>query len=91
MDLLCYEEIEYNFIEETNGCNICYESFLKNLNVKDAPLYAALPASIVFILLITTTAPCVVFSGLGFNWFISMSPKLIYFSVNDRTHRFTMV
>ena len=30
--------------------------FLKILNVKDALLFAALPASIVFILLITTTA-----------------------------------
>jgi hypothetical protein len=29
--------------------------FLKILNVKDVNLYAALPASIVFILLITTT------------------------------------
>jgi hypothetical protein len=66
MDLLCYEEIKYNFIEETNECNICYEFFLKILNVKDAVLHAALPASIVFILLITTTAPCVVFSGQVF-------------------------
>ena len=23
MDLLSYEEIKYNFIEETNECNIC--------------------------------------------------------------------
>jgi len=39
---------------------------LKILNVKDVLLYAALPASIVFILLITTTAPCVGFNGLAF-------------------------
>ena len=58
MDLLSYEEIKYNFIEETNECNICYDVFLKILNVKDAPLCAALPASIVFILLITTIALC---------------------------------
>jgi hypothetical protein len=50
MDLLCYEEIEYNYLEETNECNICYELFFKFLNVKDVNLYAALPASIVFIL-----------------------------------------
>ena len=66
MDLLCYEEIKYNFIEETNECNICYEFFLKILNVKDALLFAALPASIVFILLTTTTAPCVGISALAF-------------------------
>ena len=64
MDLLCYEEIKYNFIEETNECNICYEFFLKILNVKDAHLHAALPALIVFILLITTAAPCVGINGL---------------------------
>jgi len=40
--------------------------FLKILNVKDALLCAALPASIVFILLITTTAPCVGISELVF-------------------------
>jgi hypothetical protein len=40
--------------------------FLKILNVKDALLFAALPASIVFILLITTTAPCVGISALVF-------------------------
>ena len=66
MDLLCYEEIKYNFIEETNECNICYEFFLKILNVKDALLFAALPASTVFILLTTTTAPCVGISALAF-------------------------
>jgi hypothetical protein len=40
--------------------------FLKILNVKDAVLHAALPASIVFILLTTTTALCVGISGLAF-------------------------
>ena len=40
--------------------------FLKILNVKDALLFAALPASIVFILLITTAAPCAGFNGLVF-------------------------
>ena len=34
-------------------------SSMKILNVKDALLYAAQPASTVFILLITTAAPCV--------------------------------
>ncbi len=56
MDLLCYEEIKYNFIEETNECNICFELFFENFKCKNALLCAALPASIVFILLITTTA-----------------------------------
>ena len=28
MDLTYYEEIKYNFIEETNECNICYEFIL---------------------------------------------------------------
>jgi hypothetical protein len=41
-------------------------SSIKILNVKDALLFAALPASIVFILLITTTAPCVGISALAF-------------------------
>ena len=50
MDLLSYEEEKYIFIEETNECNICDELFFKFLNVKDVNLYAALPASIVFIL-----------------------------------------
>ena len=50
MDLLCYEEIEYNYLEETNECNICYELFFKFLNVKDVNLYAALHVSIGFIL-----------------------------------------
>ena len=40
--------------------------FLKILNVKDALLFAALPASIAFILLITTAAPCAGFNGLDF-------------------------
>ena len=40
--------------------------FLKILNVKDAVLFAALPASIAFILLITTAAPCVGINGLAF-------------------------
>ena len=34
MDLLCYEEIKYNFIEETNECNICYEFFFENFKCK---------------------------------------------------------
>ena len=34
MDLLCYEEIKYNFIEETNECNICYELFFENFKCK---------------------------------------------------------
>ena len=66
MDLLSYEEIKYNFIEETNECNICYEFFLKILNVKDAVLFAALPALIAFILLITTAAPYAGINGLVF-------------------------
>jgi hypothetical protein len=41
-------------------------SFMKILNVKGALLCAALPASIGFILLITTAAPCVGFDGLVF-------------------------
>jgi hypothetical protein len=40
--------------------------FLKILNVKDAVLFAALPALIAFILLITTAAPCVGINGLVF-------------------------
>ncbi len=63
MDLLCYEEIKYNFIEQTKECNICYEFFFENFKCKDALLYAAPPASIVFNLLITTTATCVGFNG----------------------------
>ena len=59
MDLLCYEEIKYNYLEETNECNICYDYFLKISNVKDVRLHAALHASIIFILLIITAAPYV--------------------------------
>ena len=40
--------------------------FLKILNVKDALLFAALPASIAFILLITTAAPYAGINGLVF-------------------------
>ena len=39
---------------------------MKILNVKDALLFAALPASIVFILVITTAAPCAGINGLVF-------------------------
>jgi hypothetical protein len=66
MDLSSYEEEKYNFIEQNNECNICYEFFLKILNVKDALLFAALPASIAFILLITTAAPYAGINGLVF-------------------------
>ncbi len=50
MDLLCYEEI--NIISLKKIMNVIYamNSFLKILNVKDANLYAALLASINFIL-----------------------------------------
>ncbi len=41
-------------------------SFMKIVNVKYALFCAALPASIGFILLITTVAPCVDFNGLVF-------------------------
>ena len=34
MDLLCYEEIKYNYLEETNECNICYEFFFENFKCK---------------------------------------------------------
>ena len=34
MDLLCYEDIKYLFIEETNECNICYEYFYENFKCK---------------------------------------------------------
>ena len=34
MDLLCYEDIKYLFIEETNECNICYEYFFENFKCK---------------------------------------------------------
>ena len=34
MDLLCYEEIKYNYLEETNECNICYELFFENFKCK---------------------------------------------------------
>ena len=34
MDLLCYEEIKYNFIEQTNECNICYDFFFENFKCK---------------------------------------------------------
>jgi hypothetical protein len=40
--------------------------FLKILNVKDALLFAALPASIAFILLINTAAPYAGINGLVF-------------------------
>ncbi len=30
MDLICYEEVKYNFVEENNECNICYELFYEN-------------------------------------------------------------
>ncbi len=67
MDLTCYEKEIYIYILNKQ-MSVIYVmiSYLKILNVKDAHLYAALPASIVFILLITTTAPCFVFSGLVF-------------------------
>ncbi len=35
MDLLCYEEIKYNYLEETNECNICYEYFWKFYHNED--------------------------------------------------------
>jgi hypothetical protein len=41
-------------------------SSMKILNVKDALLFATLPALIAFILLITAAAPCVDFNGLVF-------------------------
>ena len=34
MDLLCYEEEKYIFIEQTNECNICYELFFENFKCK---------------------------------------------------------
>ena len=34
MDLLCYEEIKYNYLEETNECNICYDYFFENFKCK---------------------------------------------------------
>jgi hypothetical protein len=34
MDLICYEEVKYNFIEQTNECNICYELFYENFKCK---------------------------------------------------------
>jgi hypothetical protein len=49
MDLMCYEEIKYNFIEQTNECNIWYEFFMKSLNVRDVRLHAAHHVSIVSI------------------------------------------
>ena len=34
MDLLCYEEIKNNYLEETNESNICYELFFENFKCK---------------------------------------------------------
>ena len=39
MDLTYYEEIKYNFIEETNECNICYELFFENFKCKRCSFY----------------------------------------------------
>ena len=66
MDLLSYEEIKYNFIEETNECNICYEFFFENFKCKRCCFICCLPASIAFILLITTAAPYAGINGLVF-------------------------
>ncbi len=86
MDLTYYEDIKYNFIEQNNKCNICCELFFENFKCKRCSLYAALaalPASIVFILLITTAAPCAGLMDCFFNWFIDVPIKIIYFTIND--------
>jgi hypothetical protein len=61
MDLLCYEEIKYNFIEQTNECNICYEYFYSNFKCKQCVLYAVIHVSTVSIL-VTITA--VLYAGI---------------------------
>ncbi len=50
MDLLCYEEINIFSLKKLMSVIYAMNSFLKILNVKDANLYAALLASISFIL-----------------------------------------
>ncbi len=70
MDLTCYEEEIYIYILKKQMSAIsAMNFFLKILNVKDAVLCAALPASIVFILLTTTTAPYVGINALVF-WLV---------------------
>jgi hypothetical protein len=68
MHLTHYAEIKYNFIEKLmNVVYICCDfSLLKILNVNFVHLSAALHASIGFILLTTTAAPCVGFNALLF-------------------------
>ncbi len=48
MDILCYEEIKFNFIKKLM-CVIYVMYFFEILNVKDALLFAVLPVSIDFI------------------------------------------
>ncbi len=55
MDLLCYEDMKYLFVEETSECNICYEFFMKISNANNAVLYAALHVSIGMIILTAIT------------------------------------
>ncbi len=66
MDLTYYEDIKYNFIEETNECNICYEFFYENFKCKRCSFICCPTCFNRFILLITTAAPCVGFNGLVF-------------------------
>ena len=67
MDLTCYEEEIYIYILKKQMSAIsAMNFFLKILNVKDAVLCAVLPASIAFLLLTTTAAPCVGISALAF-------------------------
>ncbi len=66
MDLLSYEEINIISLKKQMNAIFAMNFFLKILNVKDAILCAALPASIAFILLITTAAPCAGINGLVF-------------------------
>ena len=61
MDLTCYEEELYIYILKKQMSVIyAMNYFLKISNVNNAVLYAALPASIVFILLIIIIAQYVV-------------------------------
>ncbi len=66
MDLLSYEEINIISLKKQMSAIFAMNFFLKILNLKDAVLFAALPALIAFILLITTAAPCVGINGLVF-------------------------
>ena len=66
MDLLCYEEIKYNFIEQTNECNICYDFFFENFKCKRCSFICCPRCFNNFIFQTIQTVPYVVFSALVF-------------------------